>query len=214
MNYIENIFVCLMAPIVFACVCLRGSKRKAYMLFFLLGMTACLLSSYITTFISVSMGMDPAGASVEVAPLVEEIMKFLPALFYLLVFDPHKESALNCIILISAGFATFENVCYLIENGAASISHLVVRGFGTGAMHIVCGMIVAWGIFYLWERQYLRAAGTAGLISAAVMYHGIYNVLVSQNGAAAIVGYIIPFATTVLVFAVSAHISNVTAKEN
>lgn len=206
MNYIENIFVCLLAPIILCCICLRGRKRKSYMLSFLLGMTACLLSSYISTFTAVTLGMDPVTASVEVTPVVEEVMKFMPALFYLLVFDPDKESALNCIILISAGFATFENVCYLIENGAASISHLLIRGFGTGTMHIVCGVIVAWGIYYLWRSEYLRAAGTVGLISAAIMFHGIFNVLVSQRGASAAIGYAIPLITLVLAYVLSARI--------
>lgn len=200
MNYIENIFVCLMAPILLAIICLRGHTRKSYMIFFLLGMTACLLSSYISTFVAMVVEMDAASAAVEVTPVVEELMKFMPALFFLLVFDPEREIALNSIILISAGFATFENVCYLIENGAARISHLIIRGFGTGTMHIVCGMIVAWGIFHLWKRQYLRAAGTVGLIAAAIMYHGIYNVLVSQRGTAAAAGYIIPLITLVAVF--------------
>ena len=200
MNYIENIFVCLMAPILLAIICLRGNTRKSYMIFFLLGMTSCLLSSYISTFAAMAVEMDAASAAVEVTPVVEELMKFMPALFFLLVFDPEREIALNSIILISAGFATFENVCYLIENGASSIGHLIVRGFGTGTMHIVCGMIVAWGIFYLWKRQYLRAAGTVGLIAAAIMYHGIYNILVSQRGVAAAAGYIIPLITLVAVF--------------
>ena len=206
MNYIENIFVCLMAPILLAIICLRGNTRKSYMIFFLLGMTSCLLSSYISTFAAMAVEMDAASAAVEVTPVVEELMKFMPALFFLLVFDPEREIALNSIILISAGFATFENVCYLIENGASRIGHLIVRGFGTGTMHIVCGMIVAWGIFYLWKRQYLRAAGTVGLIAAAIMYHGIYNILVSQRGAAAATGYIIPLITLVAVFRFSRRI--------
>lgn len=210
MNYIENIFVCLMAPILLACVCLKGVRHKSYMLFFLLGMTACLLASYINTFLAVAMGMDAAEASVETVPVVEEIMKFMPALFYLLVFDPVKDSARNCIILISSGFATFENVCYLIENGAASVAHLLIRGFGTGIMHIACGMIVAWGIYYLWKSQYLRAAGTIGLIAAAIMYHGIFNVLVSQQGMVAMAGEFIPLLTMGLVFAVSRRIGSET----
>ncbi len=151
--------------------------------------------------------MDTVMAAVEVTPVVEETMKFLPALFYLIVFEPEKESAINLIILISAGFATFENVCYLIENGAASITHLIIRGFGTGTMHIMCGVIVAWGIYYMWSRQYLRAAGTIGLISAAIMYHGIFNVLVSQEGATAIAGYIIPLISIAVVYIISVDLN-------
>ncbi|MBQ3291637.1 MAG: PrsW family intramembrane metalloprotease [Mogibacterium sp.] len=207
MNYIENIFVCIAAPILISALCLRGSRRKAYMVFLLLGMTACLLSSYISSFTGAVMGLDRISTSFEVSPVVEEIMKFMPALFYLLVFEPRRESALNSIILISAGFATFENVCYLTENGASSISHLLIRGFGTGAMHIACGMIVAWGIYYLWDKLYLRAAGTIGLIAATIAYHGIFNLLVTQSGFAAFIGYMIPLASAIIIYYVSYRVS-------
>ena len=206
MNYMENIFVCLAAPILLAGMCLRGARRKGYMAFFLLGMTACLLSSYISSFMAMAIGADALTASVEVSPIVEEAMKFMPALFYLMVFEPNNESSLNSIVLISAGFATFENVCYLIENGASSISHLLIRGLCTGAMHIVCGMIVAWGIYYLWDRAYLRTVGTVGLIAVAIIYHGVYNILVSQHGVAAAIGYAIPLCTAVLVYYISVTI--------
>ena len=34
-----------------------------------------------------------------------------------------------------ASFATFENVCYLTQNGAGQFVYLLIRSFGTGAMH-------------------------------------------------------------------------------
>ena len=46
---------------------------------------------------------------------------------------------------IALAFATFENVCYLIQNGADRFSFIFFRGFGTGAMHVLCGLIVGGG---------------------------------------------------------------------
>ena len=46
---------------------------------------------------------------------------------------------------IALVFATFENVCYLIQNGADRFSFIFFRGFGTGAMHVLCGLIVGGG---------------------------------------------------------------------
>ena len=37
--------------------------------------------------------------------------------------------------MTAAGFATFENVCYLTANGAEHLTRLVIRGFGTGSLH-------------------------------------------------------------------------------
>ena len=76
--------------------------------------------------------------------------------------------------------------------------HLLIRGFATGAMHVVCGAIVSVGLFYLWDRLWLRAVGTIGLLALAVTYHGIFNILVSQTGIAARIGYVIPLLTAIL----------------
>ena len=200
MNYIENIFVCLMAPLLITVLCLRGRSRRV-VIFLLAGMTSCLLSSYISTFLAAVQGADMLSASLEISPLVEEIMKFLPVLFGLIVFEPDKETLSDSMIIISLGFATFENACYLTQNGAAHIIHLLIRGFGTGAMHVVCGAIVAFGLLYLWDRIWIRIAGTIGLLALAITYHGAYNILVAQTGAAALIGYLIPLMT-VLLFAV------------
>ena len=57
MNYIENIYICLAAPLLIVVLCLRGQGKRS-ILFVLGGMTACLLSSYISTFLAVVHGTD------------------------------------------------------------------------------------------------------------------------------------------------------------
>ena len=205
MNYIENIYICLTGPILLAFVCLRGSQRRS-ILFVLGGVTACLLSSYISTFLAAVYGASLFTASLEITPMVEELMKLLPVLFYLLVFEPEKEEIAGGALMVALGFATFENVCYLSANGATRLLHLLIRGFGTGAMHVVCGTIVEIGIVYLWDRFWLRVAGMFGLLSVAITYHGIYNILVSQTDLAAMIGYLIPLLTAVLLLIIRRRI--------
>ncbi len=197
MNYIENIYICLAAPVLIAIFCAQG-RGKRMLLFALGGLTACLLSSYISTFLAAAYGMDYVTASITVTPIVEETMKLLPVSFYLLVFEPKKEDIPSCVITTAIGFATFENVCYLIMNGASEFTNLMIRGFGTGAMHVICGVIIFLGIMSLWDRVWLRTAGTIGLLTAAITYHGIYNMMVLQPGIIALVGYIIPLISTVV----------------
>ncbi len=196
MNYIENIFICITAPLLIAVFCLRGS-RKRMLLFLLAGMMACLLSSYISTFLAVVKGADNIAASVEIAPMVEETMKLFPVLFYLLIFEPAREEIAGSILMIAIGFATFENICFLTANGAAEFSQLLIRGFGTGAAHVVCGIIIAMGLLYLWERLWLRIAGTVGLLALAITYHAVYNLLISQHGIVSWIGFLIPIATII-----------------
>lgn len=210
MNYIENIYICIAAPLIVAILCLTGRRRRT-MLFFLSGMTACLAASYISTFFAMLHGADMTLASIEIAPMVEEILKLAPVLFYLLVLEPEKEEIAGALLIVAVGFATFENVCYLTGNGLAQLLHLLIRGFGTGAMHVVNGMIVSVGLYYLWDRLYLRFSGTAGLLALAIAYHAIYNLLVAQSGAAARIGYILPMLTMLLALTFGRkHLKNLT----
>ena len=197
MNYIENIYICLAAPLLIAIFCVNPIGRRS-ILFILGGMTTCLLSSYISTFFATLHGVDILTASVEIAPIIEEVMKLMPVLFYLLVFEPNKYVIPSCAIMTAVGFATFENVCYLMQNGATNIIRLLIRGFGTGALHVVCGYAVAIGIVSFWDHLWLRLAGTFGLLAVTVSYHGIYNLLVSQTGMVATIGSLIPMVSTIL----------------
>ena len=54
-------------------------------------------------------------------------MKFLPILFYLLVFEPEKESVVVGVFMTAVGFATFENVCYLAQNGAQGVADYLAK---------------------------------------------------------------------------------------
>ena len=172
MNYIENVFICLVAPLLISVFWMKGKARRL-MIFLIIGMGACLLSSYISTFLAIIQGADFLSASLEIAPLVEESIKLFPLLFYLLIFEPEAKDAANASLMTAIGFATFENVCFLMENGADSVLHLLIRGFGTGTCHVA-------------------------LLAVAITYHGIFNILVSASGAIAIIGYFIPIVTIIV----------------
>ena len=200
MTYIENVFACIAAPLLIAALC-AGRANARYFVFALAGMLACLLSAYVNTFFAVLLDVSALGATAEIAPVVEEIMKLLPLLFYLLVFEPEGDKIRAAILVTAVGFATFENVCFLIENGADDLGFLLIRGFGTGAMHIVCGVIVGYGMVYVWLRGALRAAGTCALLGTAVVFHGIYNLLAACGGRVQYAAYALPIVLLAIGFA-------------
>ena len=191
MTYIENVFVCMAAPLVVALLSLKRGQRAALM-FCLAGMGACLLSAYLNTFFARLYQADAVNAATQIAPVVEEVMKLLPLVFYLLVFEPEAERIKPAAITAALSFATFENVCYLIQNGADRFSFIFFRGFGTGAMHVLCGLIVGGGLAYTWQRTWLKIAGTCGLLGAAITLHAIYNLLIAHGGAAQYIAYALP----------------------
>ena len=113
MTYIENIFICMVSPLLVAALCM-GRRQLRFFLFCIAGMGVCLLSAYINTFLAAVCRSDALAATAEIAPVVEEMMKLLPLVFYLLVFEPEGDRIKPAAITIALAFATFENVCYLI----------------------------------------------------------------------------------------------------
>lgn len=191
MTYIENVFICMVSPLLIAALCM-GKKQLRFFLFCIAGMGACLFSAYINTFFAAIYQTDALAAAVEIAPVTEEVMKLLPLLFYLLVFEPEPARIKNAAITIAVSFATFENVCYLTQNGAGHFLLIFFRGFGTGAMHVICGVIVGAGLAYAWQRAWLKAAGICGLLGAAITFHAIYNLLIAYGGTAQYIAYALP----------------------
>ena len=181
MNYIENTYICLAAQVLLSIICLRKDARRL-LGFFLAGMTACLCSAYISTYVTGLMGTDFVTASFEIVPIVEEVMKILPLVFYLLIFEPEKDRAVSSTLMIAVGFATFENVCFLTSYGTSNLLRLLIRGFGTGAMHVGCGVVVAAGLFILWGRAMPQMVGTFALLCCVITFHAIFNIFADQTG--------------------------------
>ena len=77
MTYIENVLVCMVAPLLVALLLLRR-KQRPLLLFCLAGMGMCLLAAYLNTFFAQLYTADALNAATQIAPVVEEIMKLLP----------------------------------------------------------------------------------------------------------------------------------------
>ena len=191
MTYIENIFLCLALPMLLSLLFTSGSPRR-FTLFVVLGMATCLLSAYVSSFFMGRHQCSAVTTAIEIAPVCEEILKLLPLLLYFLIFEPDSHKLTPAAIGIAVGFATFENVCYLIQNGAGHFSFIFFRGIGTGAMHVICGAIVGGGLAYVWQRTWLEIAGTCGLLGAAITFHAIYNLLIAYGSAAQYIAYLLP----------------------
>ncbi|MCR4709455.1 MAG: PrsW family intramembrane metalloprotease [Clostridiales bacterium] len=191
MSYIENIYVCMIAPLLIAAIILKGEGRRV-LVFSVAGMTTCLLSAYISAFAAGVVGMDAVMASYEISPVTEEAMKFAPVLIYILIFRPDKKHAILGALMTAVGFATFENACFIAANGTDKLLQLLIRGFATGAMHVVCGMIVAIGLYFLLDQIWIKIAGTFALLCLVITLHAVFNMLVIQTSVVFWIGCAIP----------------------
>ena len=200
MIYIENIFVCLAIPLML-CMLFIGGRTRTFMLCMTAGMSVCLLSTYVNSFFMGHYGVSTTVAVIEITPVCEEVMKLLPLLFYILVFEPKVRDLPEAAIALAVGFATFENVCYLMENGAENFMFLLIRGFSAGALHILCGISIGFGLSYVFRRKWLAFTGTVGLLGTCIVFHATYNLLITGDGGWRIAGYLFPSVLIALLYA-------------
>lgn len=200
MTYIENIFICLALPLMLA-LFFTKDRSRSFIVFTLLGMAMCLLSAYVSSFFMDYYNVHSVETSTEIAPVCEEVMKLLPLLFYFLILEPEPRELPAAAIALAAGFATFENVCYLVENGAADFTVLLTRGISAGALHILCGIISGYGISYVFSRRWLALTGTVGILGFCSGIHAIYNLLIAAGGTWQLTGYLLPSLGIILLFA-------------
>lgn len=191
MTYIENIFICLAIPLILSLMFIQGKSRR-YTLFVTIGMAVCLLSAYVSSFFMGYYSADAVVTAIEITPVCEEVMKLLPLLFFFLIFEPEKRELPAVAIAIAVGFATFENACYLAENGAQDFRFMLIRGISAGALHILCGIMSGFGISYVFRRRWLALTGTVGILGACIGFHGIYNLFITADSSWKAIGYLLP----------------------
>ena len=199
MIYAENILICISVPLLVALFFIEGSARK-FTLSFLVGMVICLISAYISGFIDLAGGMGDEDTAIFISPVVEEIMKLLPLLFYLLMFSPTDDSIYLSALGIGVGFATFENCCYILTAGADSLFYIMIRGMAVGVMHIVSILALALVICLARRFKAMSVSAIIGALSFSMIFHGLYNLLVSGEGLPSYIGYGMPLLTAILMY--------------
>ena len=191
MIYAENIFLCIAAPLLISLLFLRKNGRR-FAAFFLIGMGVCLLSAYISGYIHQAAGLEKDETSIFISPVVEEILKMVPLLFFLFGFAPTDEAFLDGALGVGVGFATFENCCYILSDGAESLPYVLVRGLAVGVMHLVSTQAVARGLILARRHRMLSTPGITGALTLSMIFHALYNLLVSQPGISSAIGYALP----------------------
>ncbi len=200
MIYAENVLVFLVAPMTVGLFFLKGETR-GFIAMFLVGAVACLLCTYVNTFVT-ALASDVEESVIRLTPIVEECMKALPLLFCFVVFQMNQDDIWKAAVSLGIGFATFENCCHVIMNGADSFSYMLIRGFAAGIMHVICAMIFGYSLMLLHTRRYILALGAFSAICMCITYHSIYNLLVSSYGTWQTLGYIMPLVTITIVLVI------------
>ena len=197
--YSENILFCIAVPLILVIFFIRGNARR-FDISFLIGMTVCLLSSYISGFFGSVSCTDAQETAIFISPIVEELMKLLPLLFVFTVFKPDGRQLFLVAAGLGAGFATFENCCFLLSSRNTSLAFTAVRGLSAGVMHIVCVVVLAISLLIIRRYEAYSFASVIGATSLSMTFHALYNLLVSAESAASYIGFALPLVSAILLY--------------
>jgi RsiW-degrading membrane proteinase PrsW (M82 family) len=205
MIYVENMFVCFVAPLIIAFFLLRGEARR-FIGFYVLGLLVCLLSAYINSYLAAILTgnvgyatMTEGQTVIQLTPIIEEVMKALPVFLFAAIASPKQGSIVSVSLAVGLGFATFENICYITRQGAGDFIFALIRGFSAGVMHAVCAAILGYGLAFVCNCGRMAYPGAFALLCASSTFHGIYNLLVAGDGAMRTAGYVIPLVTAAII---------------
>jgi RsiW-degrading membrane proteinase PrsW (M82 family) len=191
-NIIYILFVSISVPIMLMAL-LVEKKSRLPIIFILIGIFVSVFASEVNSLLVELLAMDVYSMTVVVTPVTEEILKMLPILYYAVVISDKKEKLFTASMAIGIGFAVLENAYYLLNYPNLSMLSAIIRAFGAGLMHGMCTLLVGVGISFVKKKSKLFYVGTFGLLSTAIVYHGIYNILIQSKLSP--IGALLPIAT-------------------
>ncbi len=191
-NLIYILFVSIFVPI-FLMACLVEKKARQPIVFVLIGIFLSVFASEINAFLRNVLPMTPFEVTIVVTPITEEILKACPILFFATILAPKKESLFTASMAVGIGFAVLENAFYLLNSNSFNMFDAISRAFGAGLMHGMCTLLVGVGILFVKKKPKLFIVGTFAMLSTAITYHGIYNMLVQSDFQ--VIGFLLPIAT-------------------
>lgn len=179
MSYIA--FICLTVSLGLM-LPLMEKKTRSVVIFMIVGFFACLFVSELNSILLKAFNGDMFYVTTTITPVSEELVKALPILYFAIIISDDRRTLIANSFAVGVGFALLENIIILMQNiQEVSVLWALVRGFGSGLVHGVCTMMVGYGISYIKKRRKLFYCGTFALLSTAIIYHAIYNLLVQSD---------------------------------
>lgn len=191
-NIIYILFVSIFIPIMLMAMIVE-KKARLPIIFMLIGIFVSVFASEVNALLVDILEMDMYSITTIVTPVTEEILKALPILYYAVVISDKKEKLFTASMAIGIGFAILENAFYLLSYPNFNMLSAIIRAFGAGLMHGMCTLLVGVGISFVKKKSKLFAVGTFALLSIAIVYHGIYNILIQSKYS--VIGALLPIAT-------------------
>ena len=197
-NLIYILFICITIPLALMASLVDKNARQP-VIFFIVGVSVALFVSEVNALLTNVFSMEMTEFTIRITPVTEEILKAIPVLFFAREISNKRESIITISVAVGIGFAVMENSFILLKNiDSVTILWAIMRGFGTGMMHGMCTFLVGSGFSFINKNKKLFIVGTFSLMSLAITYHSVFNMLVQSEfyyfGALLPIVTFIPFA--------------------
>jgi len=196
MIYDESIFISVAIPLAIILIFMKDHFRH-FVGAILIGMTIALLSSYIIRLVNIVSDFGETANNVYISPIVEEWMKILPLLLFLILFKPESKLFMLTSIALGAGFAVFDNCCYVLHSEGENLLLIIIRSLSSGVMHTVSILALSLWLVILRQRKMLTVPTVLGAVALPTAFHALFNLLMSRRGVSSVFGYILPVVTAV-----------------
>ena len=196
-NLIYILFVSVFVPILLMAGLIEKRAREP-ITFVLIGIFTSVFAAEVNGLLCAILPMSTFEITTIVTPITEEILKALSILVYATVLSAKKEKLFTASMAVGIGFAVLENAFYLLNDASFNMIDAIIRAFGAGLMHGMCTLLVGVGISFAKKRSKIFVVGTFALLSTAITYHGIYNMLVQSDFE--VIGFLLPMATYIPFF--------------
>ena len=193
-NMIYYLFICIFIPLLVSVPLIQKPSRDI-LIYLIAGIFIALFVSELNQMLLKAFDDDIILVTTTVTPITEEIVKALPVVLYAFLFRESRQMFVSVSFALGVGFALFENTYILIRNVEnLTLGWSVIRGFSTALMHGICTAAIGYGLSFVRTRKKLSIPGTVALLVTAIIYHGMFNMMV-QSDNLQYVAYFLPGLT-------------------
>ena len=186
------VFMGMLIPLIFLIILLKGENRKM-MLFFTWGMVAFVLSLAASNVLAARLQMSVFQLSVTWAPVIEEILKSLPLLYFLFRRKNTEYPLVYFAMAAGIGFSIQENYLYLMSYtglGGSVTFYMILRSITACLMHGVTTAVIGYGLTLIRKYEIMVAPLLFGLFSVVIILHALFNLYI--NSSVKLIGMLIP----------------------
>ena len=168
-------------PLIFMIVILKDKKSKWLLAYFAWGVIASMLAFAVNTMLAMELGSHGEHIRTVVAPIVEEVLKCLPVLLFLVkkIHPSIDKTIVYCAMSCGIGFSVLESIYYVnsIIIGSDAFVIVLLRTITTALMHGMTVAVLGAGLYLTRDKKHIFLPLIFGLCSLAATIHAIYNLL-------------------------------------